>query len=108
EGASAIFDLVGNDATLALAASLASQRGRLTLVGTALGSFQFNLLSLPWECRLHTTYAGEPRELEEVVALAEAGRITVHATQIPLEDAPEAIAALDRGDHGVGRTIAIP
>ena len=108
EGASAIFDLVGTDATLALAASLASQRGRLILVGTALGSFSFNLLSLPWECRLHTTYAGEPRELEEVVALAEAGRITVHATHIPLEDAPAAIAALDRGDHGVGRTIAVP
>jgi propanol-preferring alcohol dehydrogenase len=108
EGASAIFDLVGNDATLALSASLASPRGRVVLVGTALGSFSFNLLSLPWECRLHTTYAGEPRELEEVVALAEAGHITVHATHNPLEDAPEAIAALDRGDHGVGRTIAVP
>ena len=57
EGASAVFDLVGNDATLALAGSLASQRGRVVLVGTALGSFPFNLLSLPWECRLHTTYA---------------------------------------------------
>ena len=108
EGASAVFDLVGTDATLALAASTASSRGRVVLVGTALGSFSFNLLSLPWECRLHTTYAGEPRELEEVVALAEAGRITVHATHVPLEDAPAAIAALDRGDHGVGRTIAVP
>lgn len=108
EGASAVFDLVGNDATLALAASMASQRGRVILVGTALGSFSFNLLSLPWECRLHTTYAGEPRELEQVVALAEAGRITVHATHVPLTDAPESIAALDRGDHGVGRTIAVP
>lgn len=107
-GASVVFDLVGNDATLALAGSLASLRGRVILVGTAFGSFSFNLLSLPWECRLHTTYAGEPRELEEVVALAEAGRISVHATHIPLEDAPAAIAALDGGHHGVGRTIAIP
>lgn len=108
DGASAVFDIVGSDATLALAASLASPRGRVVLVGTALGSLAFNLLALPWECRLHTTYAGEARELEEVVALAEAGRITVHATHIPLEEAPDRIAALDRGDHGVGRMIAVP
>jgi len=108
EGASVVFDLVGTDATLALAASLASRRGRVVLIGTALGSLSFNLLALPWECRLHTTFAGEPRELEEVVALAQAGRITVHAHHVGLEDVPAALDALDRGDHGTGRTIAVP
>jgi propanol-preferring alcohol dehydrogenase len=107
-GASVVFDLVGTDTTLALAASMASPRGRVILIGAALGSLTFNLLALPWECRLHTCYAGEPRELEEVVALAEAGRIRVHTRHLPLDDVPGAIAALDRGDHGAGRMIAIP
>lgn len=107
-GASAVFDLVGSDATLALAGSLASARGRVVLIGAALGTFPFNLVALPWECRLHTTFAGEPCELEEVVALAEAGRITVHTRHITLDEAPGALAALDRGDHGTGRTILVP
>ncbi len=107
-GASVVFDLVGTDATLALAGALASARGRVVLIGTALGSFSFNLVALPWECRLHTTYAGEPRELEEVVALAEAGRIEVHARHVPLDEAPAALASLDRGDHGVGRIVVVP
>lgn len=108
DGASVTFDLVGTDATLALAASVASPRGRVVLIGTKLGSFSFNLLSLPWECRLHTSYAGEPRELEEVVALARAGHITVHTRHLDLDAVPAAIASLERGDHGVGRAIAVP
>lgn len=108
EGASCVFDLVGSDGSLTLAASVASPRGRVILVGAALGSFAFSLITLPWECRLHTTYAGEPRELEEVVALAEAGKIVVHATHVALDEVPERIAAMDRSEHGLGRMIAVP
>ncbi len=108
EGASAVFDLVGSDDTLATAAAVVAPTGRVVLIGTALGTFGFNLVSLPWECRLHTSYAGEPRELEEVVALAQAGHITVHARTIDLDEVPAAIASLDRGDHGIGRAIAVP
>jgi alcohol dehydrogenase, propanol-preferring len=107
-GASVVFDLVGSDTTLALAASLASARGRLVLIGTALGTLPYSLVALPWECRVHTTYAGEPRELEEVLALAAAGRIKVHARHISLDEVPATLASLDRGDHGVGRIIAVP
>lgn len=108
EGASLVLDLVGTDATLVLAASVAAPRGRVVLIGTKLGSLAFHLLTLPWECRLHTSYAGEPRELEEVVALARAGHITVHARPVGLDEVPATIAALERGDHGLGRTIAVP
>lgn len=108
EGASLVLDLVGSEATLALAASLAARRGRVVLIGVALGTFPFHLLALPWECRLHTSYAGEPHELAEVIALAEAGRIRVHSRHIDLEDVPAALAAVDHGTHGVGRTIAVP
>lgn len=108
EGASLVLDLVGAESTLALAATLAARRGRVVLIGVALGTFPFHLLALPWECRLHTSYAGEPRELAEVIALAEAGRITVHAHHIALDEVPAALAAVDHGTHGVGRTIAVP
>ena len=45
---------------------------------------------------------------DEAFAMAEAGRIKVHTGNIPLEEAPAEIAALDRGYHGVGRMIAVP
>lgn len=107
-GASLVLDLVGSDSTLAMAAAAIGPAGRVILIGTKLGTFGFNLLSVPWETRLHTSYAGEPRELEEVVALAQAGHITVHARTIGLDDVPETVDALDRGDHGTGRAIAVP
>jgi propanol-preferring alcohol dehydrogenase len=103
-----VLDLVGSDATLALAAASAAPGGKIVVVGAGFGSIPFGMTNVPVECSLQTSYSGETWELEEVVALAAAGRLHVSATHISLEDAPAAYARLDRGEHGRGRMIAVP
>ena len=108
EGASLVLDLVGSDETLALAAAAAARLGKIVCVGAALGSYPFSLITVPFECVVQTTYAGEVAELAQVVELAAAGRIAVEATHVPLDDVPAELDRLDRGEHGIGRVIAVP
>jgi type IV pilus assembly protein PilB len=37
-----------------------------------------------------------------------AGKVRVHANHLTLEEVPDALDRLDRGDHGLGRLIAVP
>jgi propanol-preferring alcohol dehydrogenase len=108
EGASLVLDLVGADDTLALAAGCTARLGKIVCVGAALGSYPFSLITTPFETVMQTTYSGEAWELAQVVELAAAGKLTVEATHIELDDIPEQLEVLDRGAHGVGRIIAIP
>jgi D-arabinose 1-dehydrogenase-like Zn-dependent alcohol dehydrogenase len=66
------------------------------------------MITTPWECTLQTTYSGEAWELAQLLTLAAAGRVRVHTTHLALEDVPAAYDRLDRGDHGVGRLVAVP
>lgn len=107
-GASFVLDIVGTDDTLALAGASAAIKGKVVCIGAAFGSFQFNLLSFPWECTLQSSYAGEAWELEQLLKLAATGRIKVHANHISLDEVPAAYELLSRGSHELGRTIAAP
>jgi len=108
EGASLVLDLVGSDDTLALAAASAARLGKIVCVGAAIGSHPFSMVTFPFECIVQTTYSGEAWELEQVVALAAAGRLHVEATHIGLDDVPHHLDVLDRGEHAPGRLIAVP
>ena len=108
EGASLVLDFVGSDDTLALAAGCAARLGKIVCVGAAIGSYPFSMITVPFECIVQTTYSGEAWELAHVVDLAAAGKLTVEATHIGLDDVPEQLDVLDKGTHGVGRLIAIP
>jgi len=108
EGASLVLDLVGSDDTLALAAASAARLGKIVCVGAAIGSHPFSMVTFPLECIVQTTYSGEAWELEQVVALAAAGRLHVEATHIGLDDVPHHLDVLDRGEHAPGRLIAVP
>ena len=108
DGASLVLDLVGVDATLLLGVGAAATRGKVVCVGAGLGQYPFSMITTPWECVLQTTYSGEAWELEQLLALAEAGKVRVHTSHIGLEDVPDAYDRLDRGEHGTGRLIAVP
>lgn len=108
EGASLVLDLVGADDTLALAAGCTARLGKIICVGAAIGSYPFSMITVPFECIVQTTYSGEAWELAQVVELAAAGKLTVEATHIGLDDVPEQLDVLDQGAHGVGRLIAVP
>ena len=107
-GATFTLDLVASDETLALAAGASAPGSDVVLVGAALGSLPVSLLSVPFECRVRTTLAGETYEAEELIALARAGRIRVHAEHVTLESVPNHLDRLDAGLGPRGRYVATP
>jgi propanol-preferring alcohol dehydrogenase len=106
-GAAFTLDLVASDATLSLAAAASAPGAHIVLVGAALGSLPVSLLTVPFECRVRTSLAGEAHEVEDLIALARAGRIRVHAEHIPLEAVPEHLDRLDAGQGPKGRYVAV-
>ena len=106
-GVAAVLDCFGSDATLALAAQSAHPVSHIVVVGIAGGTLPFSFLSVPFEAAISTTYWGGLTELREVVALAQAGRITLDVEQIPLEAVAEGYERLERGEVK-GRVVAVP
>ncbi len=107
QGAELVLDLVGSDATMALAAAAARTQGHLTVAGLAGGTLPVRFGALPLECAVAIPYWGSRSELMEVVALAEAGRISAHVERFPLERAAEAYERMRAGTlHG--RAVITP
>lgn len=106
-GADVVLDIVGVDATLALAAAIARHLTHVTLVGLGGGSLPFSFFSVPYEVSLATTYWGTVPELMEVLALARAGHIRAHVQRFGLDDAPRVYERLAAGDID-GRAVIVP
>ncbi len=107
QGAEAVLDFVGAEATMKLGARVARKMGHLTVVGLAMGTFPFNFFALPYECAIAAPYWGSITELMEVVALAEAGTVKTRVELFPLEKAPDAYARLREG-RIEGRAVITP
>jgi propanol-preferring alcohol dehydrogenase len=105
--ADAVFDVVGVDATLALAASIVRPLGHLTIVGIGGGSLPIGFFTIPYEVSVATTYWGSLPELFEVIALAQAGRIATRVTRYSLDDAHLAYDAMRNGTLD-GRAVIVP
>ncbi len=106
-GADAVFDIVGNEATMALAVASVRPMGHVTLVGIGGGTFPFGFFTTPQEASLATTYWGSLPELMEVIALAETGRIRAEVQRFSLADAHLAYAAMREG-RLEGRAVIVP
>jgi alcohol dehydrogenase, propanol-preferring len=106
-GAAVVLDLVGLQATLKLAASVVRVCGRIVVIGMGGGTLPWHFLGVPFEASLATSYLGNPTELREVVALAEAGRIQVHIEAFELEQTAQAYQLLQQGRIR-GRAIVTP
>lgn len=106
-GADVVFDFVGADSTLQLAAGLARPLGRLVLVGAGEGTIPFGFSAVPQECELVVSSWGTLPELAEVIALAERGILHAQVTTFPLERAADAYDALRRGAL-TGRAVVVP
>jgi propanol-preferring alcohol dehydrogenase len=84
-GVAAAFDFVGSDATLALAIGSTRALGKVTQVGLAGGAARLKVLdNSAFEVTFEATLWGTIKELREVLALAESGRLS----PIPLEFEP--------------------
>ncbi len=107
EGAELVLDLVGADATMALAAQIVRVLGHLTIVGIGGGTLPVGFFSVPYEAAVATTYWGSVTELMEVIALAERGVIEAHVTTVGLDDAAGVYDRLRDGDIR-GRAVIVP
>jgi propanol-preferring alcohol dehydrogenase len=106
-GARAVFDFVGIDATMKLAASVVRKRGKVTVVGLGGGSFAFTHGTLPYATTIGYTFGGSLVDLAEVVALAESGRVRPHIQHFAFDQIGEAYKALHEGKVS-GRAVILP
>ena len=106
-GAELVLDVVGSDATLQLAVAVSRRLGHLTVVGIAGGSFPYSYLAVPTELAVTSTFYGSIPELNEVVALAAAGKIKTEVELLTLEQTSRAYERLREGKVR-GRAVVTP
>src|SRR3954447_18347767 len=101
-GTDVVLDFTGADATLALAAATVAPTGAIRIVGLGGGSLTHpaggDPFALPWGVSITRAYGGTRRDLDEVVALARAGRLHVEVEQHPLAEGVAAFERLERGE----------
>jgi propanol-preferring alcohol dehydrogenase len=107
EGAAAVVDLVGTEPTLALAAASLGFKGELVIVGLGNGAVPVSFFGWPPESVVTTSHWGTRNELEEVVAHARAGRLTLRVERARLEDVNDVFARLATG-RVEGRAVLVP
>jgi propanol-preferring alcohol dehydrogenase len=106
-GAAVVFDFVGTDESLALAAATIAMSGHVSLVGIGGGTLPMTFGTLPHEWSLSKPSWGSLPELHEVVALARAGSIRIDVERFTLEDAVDGYRRLRNGDVD-GRAVVVP
>jgi alcohol dehydrogenase, propanol-preferring len=108
-GVAASFDFVGTDATLALAVQATCAGGKVSQIGLAGGSAKLKPLATSrFEVLYEATLWGTIKELREVVALAESGRLTpIAAETAPLKDINRVYRRLKAGEVQ-GRAVITP
>jgi S-(hydroxymethyl)glutathione dehydrogenase/alcohol dehydrogenase len=110
-GADVVFEALGRPETFRQATRTLADGGRMVAIGIAAGDAAASVEITPLVRRGHTivgSFGGRTRtDLPEVVAIAERGGFDTAAMitrRVPLDQAPEAYAALARGEI-VGRAI---
>ena len=102
-----VFDFVGNQQTVELAAAVISTGGHVSIVGVGGGSFPLAFGKVPLGASASRPTWGSLPELHEVVALARAGAIEIEVEELRLEDAIEGYRRLGNGEIA-GRAVVVP
>ncbi|HUE87290.1 MAG TPA: NAD(P)-dependent alcohol dehydrogenase [Vicinamibacterales bacterium] len=108
-GVNASFDFVGTEGTLALAISQTRALGKVSQLGLAGGAARLKPLeNSRFEVLFEATLWGTIKELREVIALAESGRLSLTETELaPLEQINDVYGRLKRGEIA-GRAVIAP
>ena len=110
-GVDVVLDFVGAQPTVELATAVIGPEGLIRFVGLGGGRFPFaadtDSVSLPWGVNAQRSYGGTRRDLREVIALAQQGKISVETVQYPLVDFQQAFDDLAAGKI-LGRAVLIP
>jgi propanol-preferring alcohol dehydrogenase len=108
-GVAATFDFVGIDSTLALAFGATRKQGRVVQVGLGGGTAKLQVMT-SWKPEVAYSYSwwGNIKELREVIALAEDGRLPPVPLEFePLDRIGEAYERV-RGGKAKGRIVITP
>lgn len=108
-GVCAAFDLFGSDATLDVAVRSTRSLGKVSHIGLAGGTAHLKVLqNTRFEVLFEATLWGTVKELREVVALVENGRLTPIATEFaPLEEINDVYRRV-KGGEVEGRIVITP
>jgi propanol-preferring alcohol dehydrogenase len=106
-GAALVIDLVGNNATLALAQSVLAMGGLLQVVGVGGGTLPLRFHEMPRDSSVMATYAGTTPDLREVVRLARNGLVRADIIEIGFDGIEESYRLMDSG-HLQGRAVLVP
>lgn len=106
-GADAVIDFVGTDATLKNAGASIGVAGKVVVVGIAGGSLPYSFWNLPLECEVSSSIWGNRQELTEVLEMARMGLINPHIERQPLEAVNEVLTRLHAGEVQ-GRVVLTP
>jgi propanol-preferring alcohol dehydrogenase len=107
DGAQAVFDFVGTQQTLDLAARVVTVDGHISVVGMGSGAVPVGFGRLPFATTVSVPFAGARTDLVEVLDLARSGRVSTHVQVFSLEDAPRAYELLRAGNIE-GRAVVVP
>lgn len=107
EGAAAVLDFVGANATLPDALASAGRQGMVVVVGLAGGQAQFSLDGVAAETVVTTSHWGNRTELWEVLELARVGRIQPQVSQYPFNQINQVFQQLAGGEI-TGRAVLVP
>lgn len=107
EGAQAVIDTVGSEATLKLAAAAVGRKGIIMVLGLAGGVLPYSFLSLPMECAVTNSIWGSYDELKEVLALAEAGKLLSRIQRFQLDDINSVFNSMRHGEMD-GQAVITP
>jgi propanol-preferring alcohol dehydrogenase len=108
----AVFDFVGSQESLDLAARAARRGGTIVVTGGGGGRLSITAemgagRAPDREVTMVHTFGGTRDDLVRALALAEAGRVSTHTQAYALDDAPRALGDLDAG-RVLGRAVLVP
>ncbi|MFI0723698.1 NAD(P)-dependent alcohol dehydrogenase [Streptomyces sp. NPDC021224] len=106
-GAQAVFDFVGAAPTVRTAGAVAGVEAEVSIVGIGGGALPVGFGVLPFEVSVSAPYWGTRPELQEVLALARDGAVSVHTETFSLDEAPRAYERLHEGSIN-GRAVILP
>ena len=106
-GANAVFDFVGVQPTVELAAAMAGTEADVTIVGIGGGALPVGFGRIAYDAAVRTPYWGSRAELIEVFDLARAGAVEVEIETYSLDEAPKAYERLHEGRIR-GRAVILP
>jgi alcohol dehydrogenase, propanol-preferring len=107
QGAAAVLDFVGIDATMQLGLASLTRQGLLVLVGLAGGTVPVGFFTQASEAAVTTSTWGSRNDLAEVITLAQQGKVTATTESHRLDDINQ---VLERLEHGLveGRAVIVP